>query len=59
MINDKIRAELDQSTQAIVEYFPTLWFNLYKELLEKGFTEYQSLELVKSYLTPVVNSGSK
>lgn len=50
MLNNKMRAELDQSCSMMCELFPPLWYGLYVALLDQGFLESQALELVKVYI---------
>jgi len=50
MLNDKVRAELDQSQEFIVETIPHLLHRFYSSLVEEGFTQYEALSLTKEYL---------
>lgn len=40
-------AEMDQSTQLMVDTFPGLWWGLFKGCTDRGFTREEALELVK------------
>ena len=50
MLDAKVRAEIDQSFEMMVEIFPPLWRGLFEGCREKGFTEEQAMELVKTYI---------
>lgn len=50
MLDDKKRLEFDQQIAVFVEFMPITWRQLYVRLNEEGFTERQSLELVKAYI---------
>lgn len=50
MFNDAMRANLDQNLAMMGEIIPRLAKQFYDGFLSVGFTELQSLELVKSQL---------
>ena len=57
MLDPKQRAELDQASSALSEMLPQLWRAMYLGLMFEGFTEAQSLELVKAYITATCKSN--
>jgi hypothetical protein len=50
MLNDKEKADLDQSTAFIGENLPPLWKRLYQNCIEEEFSKEQSFELLKMYI---------
>ena len=49
--------EYEQSIAFITDYFPRVWYSLYINCIQQGFTEVQSLELVKEYIKiPLINN---
>lgn len=58
MIDDQKRAELDQGLALMLDFFPTQWRQLYLRLIEEGFQETQSLELVKTYIKASCGTSS-
>lgn len=62
MLDAKMNSQLEQSRAALGEYMPPLWRALYDGCLASGFTEPQSLELVKAYIlsqSPFGVNGAK
>ena len=57
MLDEKMRAQLDQSSALLAEMLPPLWWGLYRACVDEGFTESQALELVKTYLSSTVRVG--
>lgn len=57
MLDDKVKAKLDQSSALLAEMLPPLWWGIYKACVDEGFTESQALELVKTYLSSTVRVG--
>lgn len=49
---EKIRTaqQLDQNIPMMCDFYATLWYKLYEELLSRGFTSDQSIELVKTFI---------
>lgn len=50
MLDAKQRAEIDQAMAAMVEMFPPLWRRLYEGCKAEGFSEVDSLSLLKTYI---------
>ena len=50
MLDAKLRAEIDQSFEMMVEMLPPLWRGLFEGCKAKGFTDDQAMELVKIYI---------
>lgn len=42
--------ELDQALAQSVDTFPTLWWGIYKNCIKEGFTEEQTMELLKTWI---------
>jgi len=57
VLDDKVKAKLDQSSALLAEMLPPLWWGIYKACVDEGFTESQALELVKTYLSSTVRVG--
>lgn len=55
MINDCLRAFIDQQNTLTGETLPFLWGSLFRNCLEQGLTAEQALTLVKTFI--VANSG--
>ena len=51
MINEKLRAKIDQAISFMIEVYPVQWRQLYLKLIEEGFTKTESLELLKTFIT--------
>ncbi len=58
MLDPKVAAETAQSIAAVSEMFPPMWWGLYKGNLDQGFTESQSLSLVKTFIMSMGNYGN-
>lgn len=58
MIDDKKRAELDQSLSLMLDFLPVQWRQLYLRLIAEGFQETQALELVKIYIKAICGTSS-
>lgn len=43
-------AELDQAKAELKELFPAMWKSIYDGCLDEGFTEAQSMELLKAFI---------
>ena len=43
-------ADMDQANRMLCDALPGLWWGLYEGCLNQGFSEDQSLELVKEYI---------
>lgn len=43
-------AKADQGSSLIQDFLPTLWYGLFQKLKQSGFTEPQSMELLKAYV---------
>ncbi len=50
MLNPDIRAELEQDQAFLVEALPPLWWGLYKNCIEEGFTNTDALSLVETFI---------
>ena len=50
MLDDAERANYEQAEALLVELFPPLWRQLYDGCVKQGFTEEQSLALLKAYI---------
>jgi len=59
MLDDKIRSEVEQAQAAMVELWPSLWRQLFLRNIEEGFTEGQSMDLVKAYILSTNVHGSR
>ena len=59
MLSDKLRAIVDQNKAFVVESFPPLWRQLFLRCVEVGFSESESLELVKIYILSFNPHGSR
>jgi len=59
MLDEKLRAELDQASAGLIELFPPLWWGLFQSCIAEGFTEVQALELVKAYILSQAAGGVK
>lgn len=57
MLNDKKRAEFQQSLAGINEVMPAMWWCLYSGCLEQGFSPMQSLLLVQTQILASCTSG--
>ena len=53
MLDQKKMAQIDQEKEAFVEVMPGFWKSLYDGLVEAGFNEIQSMELLKAYISKV------
>ena len=50
MLDPKQISSFDQASSSIIETIPSFIRNLYLKFVEEGFSEQQSMELVKTYL---------
>ena len=50
MLDGKQQAELEQSIAAQIEMFPPLWRGVFLGCKKEGFTDEQSMELVKTMI---------
>lgn len=57
MLDDALRAKLDQASATLVEMFPPLWRQLYDGCAKEGFSDSESLELVKAYILSQAANG--
>jgi len=51
--------KLDEGVTFSTDYFPRLWRRYFERLIEEGFSETQSLELVKTYIISQGNNATK
>ena len=51
MLDDKARAEFDQSAELLGEALPAMWKRIYDGCREQGFSEADSRDLLKTYIT--------
>lgn len=51
MIDDKKRAEFDQISAGFNELVVAGWRRTYLQLVKDGFTEEESLDILKTYIT--------
>jgi len=61
-VDPKKQAEIDQAVAGLIDTFPHTWRLLYLSLLTEGFSESQSLELVKTWIlsqSPFGINGAK
>jgi hypothetical protein len=49
--NNYTKAEFDQQVASIRDELPSCWWALYKGCMEKGFSEIQALELLKTWIS--------
>lgn len=59
MLDDKKRAEFEQSNAAMAEIFPSLWKSLFDGCVKQGFTEVEAMQLVKTYILGQSSGGVK
>jgi len=57
MLNEKLRAELDQAKAGIVELLPSLWRELFLKSMMEGFTKEEALTLLHIYILSQCPSG--
>ena len=50
MLDDNLRAELDQASAGLSEMLPPLWRGIYMNLQEQDFTPEESMDLLKTYI---------
>jgi len=48
---------MEQSSTFVIDNFPRLWFGLYRQCMEEGFSETQSMSLVKVYINTTLGVG--
>jgi len=48
---------MEQSSTFVIDNFPRLWFGLYRQCMEEGFSETQSMSLVKVYMNTTLGVG--
>ncbi len=46
----KKQGELDQALAMVADNWPPVWFRIFTNLKERGFTEDQSMDLLKTYI---------
>ena len=56
-MDEKQRAELDQAQAFLAEYLPPTWRNLYEGCKREGFSELESLGLLKTYILSQAANG--
>lgn len=49
-ITPEMIAAADQACKAAIDLLPPLWWGLYQECKQQGFTNYEALELVKTWI---------
>jgi len=59
MLNEKLRAEIDQATTGLIEVIPPVWRGLFQGCIAEGFTAEQAMELVKAYILANGTGGVK
>lgn len=62
MLDARMAAQLEQSCATLSEFMPPLWRGLYDGCIASGFTDAQSIELVKAYIlsqSPYGVNGAK
>lgn len=59
MLDDKIRADFDQAKSTLAETFPPWWRELYVSCIREGFSEEESMDLVKTYILSCSPNGVK
>jgi hypothetical protein len=52
----KTVSEMEQSGEFLIQNLPPLWWGLYHNCMERGFTSDQAFELVKQYIQVTFNS---
>ena len=52
-------AEMDQASTLLTKTQPALWWNLFSECKNEGFSEEQAMELVKIFVSSCVSSCVK
>lgn len=55
MLDPSKQAQLEQDLALTQEFLPSIWRGLYDGCIDKGFTEEQSLALVKTF---IISQGS-
>lgn len=44
-------AEYDQNAKLVLDVIPSFWKQMYVSLIKEGFSETQSMEILKTYIT--------
>lgn len=57
MLDDKLRAELEQSQAALTEMLPPLWHGLYQGCVKEGFTPQEALRIVETYILATLGNN--
>ena len=50
MLDNGKMAKIDQGQAFLIEYLPKTWYGIYKNCIREGFTEEQTMSLLKSYV---------
>lgn len=50
MLDQKMAAMIEQGRATMIEYMPPLWRGLYEASIREGFSQSESLELLKAYI---------
>lgn len=50
-------AKADQASKALADLLPSLWRGIYKGCVNQGFSESESLELLKIYITATARTS--
>lgn len=55
--NAESQRQFDEAMTTMIDTFPRTWRQMYLKMIEEGFDERQSLELVKSFILSQCPSG--
>ena len=55
--NAESQRQFDEAMTALIDIHPRMWRSMYLRLVEEGFNESQSLELVKVFILSQCPSG--
>ena len=42
--------QFEHGSTVIIDYFPPLWYGIYKKCVEEGFSEQQAMQCVCAYI---------
>ena len=51
--------QFEQNSAMMADVFPVTWRRIYVNLVREGFTEEQSLSLLKAYIAGMAGGGAK
>lgn len=57
MVTPEESAKFDQSSAFIADSFPETWWRMFSNLKNKGFSEEQALDILKTYITAICSSA--